>query len=116
LTSLLIRVILSFFICHSLAQASICNIRSDDPYYPNGLATATGYVKAQGRNFVEIYDEIQEKLIRLTFLAHGEKFDQGEYVRAYYYPESLMVQRIFKMTVLKYKKNTQNLGYICRKD
>ncbi len=105
--------ILCYFICVSQAEGIVCP-RNNNYYYPNGLATATGTVQANGRNSIKIYDEDQKRVGRYIYFEHGEMFHQGEYVRVYYNPQNLVVRMIKRMTVLDYKKNGRNLGYISR--
>ncbi len=81
-------------------------------YVPNGLETATGVVQATDLNSIEIYDEERKQAERFVYLVQGEEFHKGDYVRVYYHPKGGIVQMIKRMTVLEYKKNSQNLGYI----
>ena len=106
----LLVAVLYFFICVSQGMAAVFS-RSGN-YSPNDLATATGTVEATGRNSIEIYDELQKRVGRFVFFDQGQRFHQGDYVRIYYHPMGKIVQKIKKMTVLEYKVNGQNLGYI----
>jgi hypothetical protein len=80
-------------------------------YNPNDLAKATGTVTAIGLNALYIYDE-EEKRVEKFFYLGKEEFHQGEYIRIFYHPENLVIVIAKKMTVLPYKENGQNLGYI----
>jgi hypothetical protein len=105
--------ILFFFICVGQVGAAVCP-RVNYNYYPNGLAMATGTVEAMDRNSIDIDDELQKRVERFVYLEQGEEFHKGDYVRIYYYPTDAVVQSIKRMTVLEYKMNGQNLGYISR--
>lgn len=102
-----------FFICVGYGGSFVC-LRTNYSYYPNGLATATGTVQATGRNSIEIFDELQKREVRFIYLDQREGFNKGDYIRIYYYPMGNFVQNIKRMTVLEYKKDGQNLGYISR--
>jgi len=106
-------LVLYIFICVSRADAAVC-MKGRYSHYFNDPAIATGIVQATGRNTIDIYDEEQRKVERFIYFVHGEGFHKGDYVRVYYHPISGIVQIIKKMTILKYKMNGQNLGYICR--
>jgi len=108
-----ICVTLSFFICGRQGSAFAC-IRGHYNHYLNDPAMATGAVQAVGRNTIDIYDEEQRKVERFIYFEYGEKFYKGDYVRIYYHPRGAVAQKIKRITVLEYKKNNQNLGYICR--
>lgn len=102
--------ILYFLLFVSQGGANVC---SRGYYYvPNGLETATGTIQAIGRNSIDIYDELDKRVERFIYLEQGEKFHKGDYVRVYYHPLNALVQRIIRMTVLEYKMNGQNLGFI----
>jgi len=111
--TLTIFLVLYILICSSQAGAAVC-MRGHYCYYFNDPATATGTVQATGRNTIDIYDEEQRKVERFIYFEHGEGFHKGDYVRVYYHPRGAVAQKIKRMTVLEYKKNSQNLGYICR--
>ena len=98
-----------FFLIGSYeAKASLINYY----YYPNGLATATGWVHSTARNTIVIYDEQEKRLERFVYLDQREQYHQGDYIRIYYHPKSKVVQTIKRMTVLNYKEHGQNLGNI----
>ncbi|MDE1920153.1 MAG: hypothetical protein KGJ09_03700 [Candidatus Omnitrophica bacterium] len=103
--------VLGFLIYMGQAQASVFAGRHYG-YYLNGLAVVTGTVQAVGRNTTTVYDQYRNRRVRLVDFSQGEGFHQGDYIRAYYYPQSSQVEWIKKMTVLEYKKKGQNLGYV----
>ena len=102
--------ILFFLICAGPAGAAFCSRNID--YYPNGLANATGAVVATGRNSIEIFNEEQKRVEKFVYLEQGKPYHQGDYIRIYYHPQGAIVAAIKRMTVLEYKRNDQNLGYI----
>ena len=67
---------------------------------------------ATGLNFIKIYDEESKGVERFVFFEGAEQYHQGDYVRIFYHPRGAMAVMIKRMTVLEYKTNTQNLGYI----
>ncbi len=81
-------------------------------YYPQDLATATGTVQATGLNSIDIYDEERKGVERFIYLEDNEQFHQGDYIRIYYHPKTVIAVIIKRMTVLEYKKDGQNLGNI----
>lgn len=97
-------------------MGTVChvNVRNYN-YYPNDLAIATGTVAATGRNSIDINDEEQKRVLRFVYLNQDGQYHKGDYIRVYYHPESAIVVIIKKMTVLRYDKNGQNLGYLQQK-
>ena len=103
-----------FFIDMGLARAAMISRSINFYYEPNGLATATGTVEAVGLNSIEIYDEIEKRQERFVYLGQSGEFRKGDYIRIYYHPKGAIIQRVKRMTILKYKMDGQNLGYISR--
>jgi hypothetical protein len=112
LTSITIRVILIFVVWAGSADAAI--FARSYHHYPNDLGIATGAIEVIARNTVQIYDEEQKRSRRFIYFEQTHGFVPRDYVRIYYRPETNTVQMIRKMTVLEYKRNGQNLGYILK--
>jgi RNase P/RNase MRP subunit p29 len=72
----------------------------------------TGTVEKIGRNTIDIRDEDDKVLKRFVYFDTDVQI--GERVRIHYEPRSGRVDRLKKMTVVEYKKDGQNLGYISK--
>lgn len=72
----------------------------------------TGTIEKIGRNTIDIRDEDDKVLKRFTYF-YGD-VAVGDRVRIRYQPRSGIVEQLKKMTVVEYKEDGQNLGYIRR--
>ena len=72
----------------------------------------TGTIEKIGRNTIDIRDEDDKVLKRFTYF-YGD-VAVGERVRIRYQPRSGIVEQLKKMTVVEYKEDGQNLGYLRR--
>ncbi len=82
-------------------------------HYPNDIANVTGTVVSTSLNAIDIRDEEDKRVKRYIYLG-TEQFRKDEYIRIYYHPENALVVTIKRMTVLPYKGQGQNLGYMSR--
>ena len=103
---------LAFVIIFS--QPALAGHRQDFDRF-NSPDSVVGEIRHISRNTLEIFDEDLKELRRFTYLRGLERFQVGERVRVFFEARSTVVSVIKKMTVLDYRTNGQNLGYIFRK-
>lgn len=75
----------------------------------------TGSLERVEKNFIEIRDEEDGLVKRLTCFSADKKFKVGERVRVRYESRTALVEWIKKMTPVEYRKDGQNAGYIYKK-
>ncbi len=79
-------------------------------------AVMTGLIEKIGKNFIEILDEDDGLIKRVTFLSANKDFKVGERVRVYYNTRFTLAEMIKKMTPVQYQEQGQNAGYIYKAD
>ena len=100
--------IVIFFFCTGLSFAWLAlDAGSNSMAY-----VITGTIEKIGRNTIDIRDEDDKVLKRFVYFDSDVQI--GDRVRIHYEPRSGRVDRLKKMTVVEYKKDGQNLGYISK--
>ena len=74
-----------------------------------------GIIQSVFKNTITIEDERNHEVRSLIRPGIEREFQKGDYVRVYYHTHGNLIDTIKRMTVLGYKKEKQNLGYIFKK-
>lgn len=101
-----------FFLSFLFVSGASFSVADDLFSIPQRCETTTGTIREISLNLLIIDDENMNQRRRFVYLGTNNGLQPGDRVRIRYCGPEKIAERVDKLTVLEYKKEGQNLGYI----